>query len=187
VGNAGYCRPVCATDSDCPSGYCDPVHAACVPQLRLDRTLGRQCGAAESDGGGAADSANKDGAADGAAEADADGAAAEGGQGLLCDGLCVRLDDATSVCSHRCVFGEMTECAASSGGLRRGGCVFASVGGGIGDVGYCAELCDCSDDCIEPTFVCDAFDDAGLEAAFGRKGVCTATELVIKRVLACGP
>ena len=58
-------------------------------------------------------------------------------------------------------------------------------GGAIADVGYCAELCDCNADCIEPTFVCDTFDDEPLERAFGRKGVCTAPEFVAARELVC--
>jgi hypothetical protein len=63
--------------------------------------------------------------------------------------------------------------------------VFAAESGGIGDVGYCGELCDCSADCIEPTFVCDAFDDETLEQAFGRLGVCTDPQLVTTRELVC--
>jgi hypothetical protein len=82
-------------------------------------------------------------------------------------------------------FFRAAECAPASGGLRRGACGFATEGGAIGDLGYCGELCDCSDDCIEPTFVCDAFDDEVLERAFGRKGVCTARELVTTRTLDC--
>ena len=57
--------------------------------------------------------------------------------------------------------------------------------GGIGDLGFCAELCDCDGDCIEPSFVCDAFEDVKLESAFARKGVCTDPALVIKHSLAC--
>jgi hypothetical protein len=63
----------------------------------------------------------------------------------------------------------------------------ASEGGGIADVGYCGELCDCDDDCIEPSFVCDAFDDENLERSFGRLGVCTDPALVTNRKLPCSP
>ncbi len=102
-----------------------------------------------------------------------------------CEALCIELNDVASSCSRRCVFGSTEECAPASGGLRRGACMFVTPGGSIGDLGYCAELCDCSDDCIDPTFACDALDDSALELALGRKGVCTLRQLVVKRALAC--
>jgi hypothetical protein len=104
-----------------------------------------------------------------------------------CDGLCVSLSTDFAECSRRCVFGATSECAPASGGLRRGGCLFTTPSGGLGDLGYCGELCDCKDDCTDPNAVCDAFEDADLENAFGRKGVCTAAKLVMKHALACKP
>ena len=102
----------------------------------------------------------------------------------VCDGLCVSLAPSEAQCSRRCVFGDLTECAVASGGLRRGGCLFVTTGGGLGDLGYCGELCDCTADCTAPGFVCDAFD-ASLERAFGRKGVCTPPSLIVSRALDC--
>jgi hypothetical protein len=57
--------------------------------------------------------------------------------------------------------------------------------GGIGELGYCGELCDCSGDYFEPTLVCDEFEDENFEKAFGRKGVCTDAELVIGEAIGC--
>jgi hypothetical protein len=129
------------------------------------------------------DASAADASVDGSIEASAKDTTAPAMQ--VCDGLCVQLNDKSAVCSHPCVFGETSECAPSSGGLRRGGCLFVTEHGTIGDLGYCGELCDCNDDCIEPTFVCDAFDNADLERAFGRKGACTSPELVLARQLVC--
>jgi len=161
----GFCRPVCSNDTQCPSGVCAADRGVCVASTTPDDTFGRRCDAI-TDAGSAADS-----------EA--------GTEAAGCDGICLELDEATAVCSRRCVFGETVECAPASGGLRRGGCLFVTSGGSIGDLGYCAELCDCNDDCIEPSFVCDAFDDSALETAFARKGVCASSDLVTTRQLPC--
>ena len=44
--------------------------------------------------------------------------------------------------------------------------------GGEGDLGYCAKLCDCDDDCERPDAVCEA--ETSLTEATGRKGVCAS-------------
>src|SRR5262249_38376803 len=161
-------------------------------QAPKDTTLGRRCGstyvpseAGPPDGASSSDAEVDTGADDGSdapgdepsniADASVDGLIeamtprdATAPTAQVCDGLCVQLNDKSSVCSHPCVFGETSECAPASGGLRRGGCVFVTENGTVGDLGYCGELCDCNDDCIEPTFVCDAFDNVDLERAFGR-------------------
>lgn len=155
-----------------------------------DRTFGRACSAPPAEG--AAGSAGADGG--GAGSAGEGGASGEGGSAgssesddpaLMCDSECVTLNGSSSVCSRRCVFGDASECAPASGGLRRGACAFVTPGGSIGDLGYCAELCDCADDCIESGFTCNAFDDVTLERAFGRKGVCTPPEVTAKHPLVC--
>jgi hypothetical protein len=152
-----------------------------MPAASKDDTLGRRCGA-EPDAGAGPDSAT-----DAPPDAPDDAASADGGSAVWCSGLCVDLGDAASVCSHRCVFGDTAECAPVSGAARRGGCLYVTPGGTVGDLGYCAEVCDCNDQCSEPTSVCDAFGDATLEAAFGRKGVCTAPELALKGPIVCNP
>jgi hypothetical protein len=109
----------------------------------------------------------------------------DGSSPASCLGTCVALDQTESVCSRRCVFGDTNECAPASGGLRRGGCVYVTPDGGIGDLGFCGELCDCSGDCSDPTFVCDAFAAGDLATAFARQGVCTPPALVQNRAIAC--
>jgi hypothetical protein len=165
-----FCRPLCANDEECGARACDPAHGVCTDGVESDRTFGLRC-EAEAQAG---------------VDSDAD-AGSDASAGALCAGLCVQLNAAPALCSRRCVFGAAGECAPASGGLRRGACVFASEGGGIGDVGYCGELCDCNDDCIEATFVCDAFEDKALESAFGHAGVCTDPALVLTHALKCAP
>jgi hypothetical protein len=53
--------------------------------------------------------------------------------------------------------------AALPGARPQGGCLFASPQGNLGDIGYCAELCDCPEDCADEQAVCDAFVDEALE------------------------
>jgi hypothetical protein len=171
AGNA-FCRPLCANNDECESAACDPAHGVCTQDKATDRTFGLRCGPVS----------------DSAGEHDA-GSDLDGGSdhltGPICDGLCVQLNSAPSLCSRRCVFGGAHECAPASGGLRRGGCLFVATGGSIGDLGYCGELCDCSGDCIESSFVCDPFKDSSLERAFGRRGVCTDKSLALNEPLPC--
>lgn len=178
--SAAFCRPLCTRDEECASGACDPAHGVCVASAVLDPSFGQRCDPE------AAPEPVADASAEPSPDAGAEPAdAAVSDELASCAGACVQLNGAPSVCSRRCVFGTTDECAPASGGLRRGGCIFASRQGGIGDLGYCAELCDCSDDCIDASFVCDAFDDNDLESAFGRKGVCTDPALVTAHVLSC--
>jgi hypothetical protein len=186
AAGAGYCRPLCTTSGDCLTGVCDPKRSVCVASAPLEQGFGLVC-AAPPDGGagdGGADAGDA-GADDGGADAPAD--AAEGGAAPpACGGLCVGLGASSEVCTRRCRFGSTGECATQmTAGHRRGGCLFVTKGGGLGDLGYCGELCDCNRDCGEGSFVCDAFEDAALETAFGRKGVCTPTALVVGHPLPC--
>jgi hypothetical protein len=102
-----------------------------------------------------------------------------------CTGLCLEIEAAPSMCSHRCVFGSSNECAMGDEQGRQGACVLTTPGGGIGDIGYCAPLCSCPDDCPDSTHVCDPFEDDVLERALGRPGVCTSSELAIHEPLVC--
>jgi hypothetical protein len=164
-GSSGFCRPLCSTDDECPVA-CDPRRGVCTHTPVVDPDFGLRCAQVSANG-------------------DSDGGT-DPGDASTCTGLCVEVNDAPSVCTRACSFGQSTECAPATFGQRRGGCLLAGEQGGIGDVAYCAELCDCSEDCIEPTFVCDAFDDEDLEAAFERKGVCIDPTLVVNRVVECG-
>lgn len=142
TGTSGYCRPICSSDADCETGHCDPKHGVCVSQGTAgEPDFGKTC----------------------TSTGDAEVAS--------CSGLCVDVPQMFEVCSHRCVFGESSDCSLLAG--IRGGCVVATPGGSIGDVGYCAPLCDADVDCSAFGRSCDLFKEGVLEAAFGKKGACT--------------
>jgi hypothetical protein len=152
--SAGYCRPLCTIDQDCPTGHCELLTGTCTEQDggASTRNLGQSC-------------------AEGAVD--------------TCGALCVSIDDAPPVCSHRCVFGSPEDCAPADAPGRDAACVLTTLGGGIGDVGYCAALCDCPEDCGSPTQVCDPFQDDVLESTLGRAGTCTAAALAVHEPLVC--
>jgi hypothetical protein len=100
-----------------------------------------------------------------------------------CPGLCVSLTPEYAVCSHRCVFGEAGPCDNDED-LGGDGCLFVTPGGTLGDVGFCAALCDCGADCAHAGAACDPLGN--LETAFGREGVCTPPELALGEPLVCG-
>jgi hypothetical protein len=152
-GALGYCRPVCILDADCSAGVCDRRSGLCVP-------------AEEAPAATLAFGAPCDPTASGA-----------------CPGLCVSLTEGYSVCSHRCVFGMPGECADETAEPPRGGCLFVTPGGTLGDVGFCAALCDCGSTCEVPPAVCDPLGD--LEEAFGSSGVCTPPDLALGEAPAC--
>lgn len=137
----GFCRPLCSVDAECGDRRCD-------------RRLG-VCRSAELV------------TPDTRFGSECDAEAEEPG----CVGVCLELDDALAVCSHRCVFGSADDCAAL-GEDQPSACQFVSPGGTIGDIGYCGELCDCNDECTAPSAICAAFADATLENVFGHLGSC---------------
>ena len=151
----GFCRPVCAADDDCGEGRGCDV-----------RTGACVAGAGVEDG------------------RLGEACVSDGGPGQ-CDGLCVELSEGYGVCGHRCVFGEGGDCAPLMSSAPRGGCVLAAEMGGIGDVGFCGELCDCEVACGHPDAVCDGFADAELVRVFGRAGACVPEELALGERLTC--
>jgi hypothetical protein len=88
----------------------------------------------------------------------------------VCGGLCVTVSETFDVCSNRCVFGSATPCMSDSAVPTL--CAYVTPGGSIGDLGYCAELCDCDGDCQHPAGICDAFTDQSVVELLGKKGVC---------------
>jgi len=93
-----------------------------------------------------------------------------------CSGICVAMEGTDlAFCSHRCVYGSAAPCGPLAGAP--GLCALSADGGSLGDVGYCAELCDCSEQCTHPDLHCDAFSSAAVRDRLGKAGVCAvATE-----------
>jgi hypothetical protein len=83
-------------------------------------------------------------------------------------------------CSQRCWLGGLNNCGGDGTEDEegnRGLCRFPEDEEGlIGDVGFCAQVCDCDDDCAHPDAVCAAFDDAAIEALAGGSGVCLSSQ-----------
>lgn len=89
-----------------------------------------------------------------------------------CSGACVEVEPDYAVCSNPCVFGSAAPCAIHADAPSL--CAIVTAGGSIGDLGYCAELCDCNEECTHPTAVCDPFADAAVVELLGYQGVCAA-------------
>ncbi|MBN1609380.1 MAG: hypothetical protein JW940_22305 [Polyangiaceae bacterium] len=97
-----------------------------------------------------------------------------------CSGLCLELNEQYAVCSHRCTFGDASDCA-DGGSKLPSACVLVSPGAALGDVGYCAELCDCNDDCASEAAICTAFHDEVLEDTFGYQGAPARVTQALER------
>jgi hypothetical protein len=76
-------------------------------------------------------------------------------------------------CSQRCWFGTVENCGDEGPDQSAGLCRFPEEPGGlIGDVGFCAVLCDTDDECTHPALACAPFEDESTKAIVGRAGVC---------------
>jgi hypothetical protein len=91
-----------------------------------------------------------------------------------CNGVCLTLSSGYEVCSNRCTFGGRDACDGITGSSIASACAYASFGGGLGDLGYCAQLCDCDDDCAHEQLVCETFANESVRTALGHQGLCTA-------------
>jgi hypothetical protein len=144
----GFCRPFCTSDEDCGERRCDRRHGVCTEALPESADFGRPCSTATA-------------GADEAEEAN-------------CSGICVLLDGSDiAVCSHRCIYGDIKSCTGSKEAPSL--CALAAGNGSVGDVGYCAELCDSSEQCQHPDVCCDPFSSQTVRDLVGRAGVCAAT------------
>ena len=95
--------------------------------------------------------------------------------GEECAGLCVDTGSELGLCSVRCRFGVGSECATTE--PADAACLLVAPGGTVGDLGYCAPLCECDDDCPDQLASCVTFEDEALAAAFGSAGACRAGPL----------
>jgi hypothetical protein len=89
-----------------------------------------------------------------------------------CSGVCIELEDGFGVCSHRCRYGTAEPCAGSDSTTF---CAYPSAAGDFGDVGYCAELCDCQGECSHGDAACDPFGSEAVSMLLGAAGVCAAS------------
>lgn len=146
----GFCQPTCRGDFDCPTPrVCDLGAGTCTDPISASRNLplGSKCDPTQ----GAVDT---------------------------CHAACVGVlegDSSTTMigfCSGSCKLGEVG-CGVdpTSKAPTDAYCLFpAENQGDSGDLGFCAELCDCNDDCKNSDFLCNTV--TGLKAQIGRVGAC---------------
>ncbi|MBK6692888.1 MAG: hypothetical protein IPG50_11905 [Myxococcales bacterium] len=99
----------------------------------------------------------------------------DGGTEIACSTTYRRIDAPADVlyCSAPCVVGVLPACGWNGTGKANAGCIFAPTGGGAGDLGNCAELCDCDSDCRAPLRCREV--DPQLANGYGRAGACGGT------------
>jgi hypothetical protein len=141
----GWCFPQCGSDEDCTGRSCDLSRGLCTNTPVTGLPIGAYCEDREQ-----------------------------------CSGkLCVVRDVGQQFCSAPCVLGQPVGCGyGPSVAKRDAGCLGPRFGGflsseGLGDTGFCTELCDEDADCeqtAERQWVC--VKSAGALERFGRAGIC---------------
>lgn len=158
-GGLGICIPRCTSDAACGAGrFCDPtLFGMCVDAQKPGGAVGTACTPDDDDDGVDAECAS---------------------------GLCVQYgipnnpgQIAGAFCSSNCTAGINAGCGfdMASGGTRQAACFSAQLAnGGVGDLGYCAPLCDTTADCAQADdgWVCEPFPDAAGAQQVGRAGEC---------------
>lgn len=146
---AGLCMPQCGSDEDCGARFCDLARGLCVTTRPAGAPVGAEC------------------------EVNSD----------CLGGSCVNADGSglNRLCTGPCVFGQPVGCGDGvSADPRNYACLSPLIGGafsseGLGDVGFCVEVCDVDADCaqVQNGFACRPDPRV---APVGRIGFClTAT------------
>jgi hypothetical protein len=159
------CQPTCASDDDCAGEFCNIGTGLCQAAKPTGKAVGSACDASVTNS-------------------------------TECSGLCIGDSAGTfSLCSGFCTFGVQGGCGWNGVGPADAGCMFVPryvQTPGAGDVGYCGQLCDCNDDCLNPTAKCLSFTAIGLDdfaTFYARKGYCGTPDFTSTTpdvVLDCG-
>ena len=147
----GWCFPQCGSDEDCPGRRCDLARGLCVDEAALTPgfALGERCESNDQCSGGS----------------------------------CIGLGGGESFCSAPCVFGQPTGCGFGLTASPRGAaCIAPRIQGflsseGIGDMGFCAELCGEDAECAQAEsrgWTCEESPD--VQSLFNRPGLCDGPE-----------
>lgn len=137
----GFCRPACRSDVDCGERHCDLGTGLCGDKAFTGGEIGDAC---------------------------------SGPQASTCAGGCIDHGSSYSECSGVCRYGT-PGCGQEEQDAPLDYDYFCyldptSSGAGEGDLGYCAKLCDCDDDCGRKDAVCEP--RSSLVDSSGRAGVC---------------
>jgi len=141
----GYCAPLCNHDLNCPDGNrCDPRSGLCVSAPQDGDPIGTTCAGSEDQS---------------------------------CAGRCEALyganpdEPVTFMCTKYCTLGAGVGCGWSGADVPDAYCLLRFTDdSGAGDLGACAELCDCDSECSNPDLVC--LVDLALYGSLGRLGFC---------------
>lgn len=140
------CRPLCASDDDCPGQRCDLRAGVCTSANLNGDPLGAEC-----------DPESEQPTCEGVC-VEVDGVA-------FCSNRCW-YGSAMNCGSEPPAGGEQR----SNNGM----CWFPEeADGSIGDTGFCALLCDVDEHCAHEGLNCELFDDSAVVAIVGRQGVCS--------------
>lgn len=99
-----------------------------------------------------------------------------------CNGFCLQSDDdeTVGVCAAFCTLSDtFVGCGWDGTGSAEAGCIFGTVLSppgdfGRGDLGLCAALCDCNEDCAVEGEFCMGDLGQNVTTIFGRAGYCRA-------------
>jgi hypothetical protein len=161
------CLPSCRGDIDCGAGlYCDQsfLSGVCVKKKPTGKRLGEPCLVP-----GAHEPAERD----------------------ECLGFCQpdQPGATTGHCGASCPL--LGGCAWDAGSERfDGACVYLNTwtsSAAAGDLGYCAQACDCSAQCDDGALMCTLFGDDALPSNFNGDGLCLTAEPELEELDACAP
>ena len=144
----GFCTPTCTgTGNECGSRKCDLGTGLCVDSVTGTLPVGSTCNTKTMPD--------------------------------ACRGNCERFSGGAghvdTMCTGRCQLGGTAGCGVdvASSTTFDAFCIFGASDAGTGDLGACAQLCDCNSDCLDKQLVCSAFPDQ-LVTLTGRQGVCAS-------------
>jgi hypothetical protein len=143
----GYCAPQCGSDADCPAGrVCHAQAGICTTAQVPGSPIGASCTLDRQCSGEACEDRNA---------------------------------NDVGVCTASCTLGSLSGCGYERDAASRGAaCLTPQVAAGrfaegVGDLGYCREVCDVAEDCeqFDQGWICTPLS-ANAADFFGRSGAC---------------